>query len=54
MAERKKNRLMIQNNPSDSKSTLNTADEIRKLHDLLKEGIITQEEFDLQKKKIIS
>ncbi|MCZ2258601.1 SHOCT domain-containing protein [Sporosarcina sp. G11-34] len=31
-----------------------TADEIRKLHDLLSEGIITQEEFDNQKKKVIS
>ncbi|ARK32401.1 SHOCT domain-containing protein [Halalkalibacter krulwichiae] len=30
------------------------ADEIRKLHDLFKEGIITEEEFDIQKKKIIS
>lgn len=49
-----KSNQVIQNNINDSKPTLNTADEIRKLHDLLKEGIITQEEFDLQKKKIIS
>lgn len=32
----------------------NVADEIRKLYALLKEGILTQEEFDTQKKKIIS
>jgi hypothetical protein len=49
-----KSNQVIQNNINDSNSTFNTADEIRKLHDLLKEGIITQEEFDLQKKKIIS
>lgn len=27
--------------------------ELRKLHDLLKEGILTQEEFDAQKKKVL-
>ncbi|MDQ0482448.1 SHOCT domain-containing protein [Guptibacillus hwajinpoensis] len=31
-----------------------SADEIRKLHDLMKEGIITQEEFDSQKHKMFS
>lgn len=50
-----KSNQVIQNNINNSSSqSFNTADEIRKLHDLLKEGIITQEEFNLQKKKIIS
>ncbi|MCV9888772.1 SHOCT domain-containing protein [Metabacillus halosaccharovorans] len=49
-----KSKNVIQNNTDESNPTFNTADEIRKLHDLFKEGIITQEEFDLQKKKIIS
>ncbi|MER1958848.1 MAG: SHOCT domain-containing protein [Solibacillus sp.] len=49
-----KSKQLIQDNKSDSNSTYNIAEEIRKLHDLLKEGIISQEEFDLQKKKMIS
>lgn len=46
-----KNKNVIQNYNT---STTDTADEIRKLHDLFKEGIINQVEFDIQKKKIIS
>ncbi|MFU2014806.1 SHOCT domain-containing protein [Peribacillus butanolivorans] len=34
-------------------SNINTSEEIRKLYDLFKEGILTQEEFELQKKKLI-
>lgn len=49
-----KSKKSIQNNSNDANHNINTADEIRKLHELLKEGIITQDEFDLQKKKIIS
>ncbi|WP_288582378.1 MULTISPECIES: SHOCT domain-containing protein [Lysinibacillus] len=53
--EDKKNTIQSINNNNDNKiNPSNVADEIRKLHDLLKEGIINQEEFDLQKKKIIS
>lgn len=52
----KEDKSKVQSNKiNDNKTTTsNIADEIRKLHDLLKEGIITQEEFDSQKKKIIS
>ena len=32
---------------------MSTADEIKKLNDLLKERVITQEEFDLQKEKLL-
>lgn len=49
-----KSTQVIQNNINGTNATFNSADEIRKLHELLKEGIITQEEFDLQKKKIFS
>ncbi|MDA2381444.1 SHOCT domain-containing protein [Bacillus cereus] len=52
--EDKGNNIQINHNNVSNTSTSNFADEIRKLHDLLKEGIITQEEFDSQKKKIIS
>ena len=33
---------------------MSTADEIKKLNDLLKERVITQEEFDLQKEKLLN
>ena len=33
---------------------MSTADEIKKLNDLLKERVITQEEFDLQKEKVLN
>ena len=33
---------------------MSTADEIKKLNDLLKERVITQEEFDLQKNKLLN
>ena len=33
---------------------MSTADEIKKLNDLLKERVITQEEFDLQKDKLLN
>ena len=33
---------------------MSTADEIKKLNDLLKERVITQEEFDLEKKKLLN
>ena len=33
---------------------MSTADEIKKLNDLLKDRVITQEEFDLQKEKILN
>lgn len=39
---------------TDNQSTLSIADEIKKLHDLVKEGILTDEEFALQKEKILS
>lgn len=42
------------NNQEENTFNSNVADEIRKLYSLLEEGIITQEEFDMQKKKIIS
>ena len=33
---------------------MSTDDEIKKLNDLLKERVITQEEFDLQKEKLLN
>ena len=33
---------------------MSTADEIKKLNDLLKERVITQEEFDLQKERLLN
>ena len=33
---------------------MSTADEIKKLNDLLKDRVITQEEFDLQKEKLFN
>ena len=33
---------------------MSTADEIKKLNDLLKERVITQEEFDLHKEKLLN
>ena len=33
---------------------MSPADEIKKLNDLLKERVITQEEFDLQKEKLLN
>jgi len=33
---------------------MSTADEIKKLNDLLKERVISQEEFDLQKEKLLN
>ena len=33
---------------------MSTADEIKKLNDLLKDTVITQEEFDLQKEKLLN
>ena len=33
---------------------MSTADEIKKLNELLKERVITQEEFDLQKEKLLN
>ena len=33
---------------------MSTADEIKKLNDLLKERVITQEEFDLKKEKLLN
>ena len=32
---------------------MSTADEIKKLNDLLKDRVITQEEFDSQKEKLL-
>jgi len=32
---------------------MSTADEIKKLNDLLKEGLLTQEEYDSQKNKLL-
>ena len=32
---------------------MSTADEIKKLNDLLKEGLLTQEEYDSQKEKLL-
>lgn len=37
-----------------SGSSISVADELKKLSELLKEGIITQEDFDSQKNKLIS
>lgn len=48
-----KNNQVIQNNTNEYNPTFNTSDEIKKLHDLFLEGIITQDEFELQKKKLI-
>ena len=33
---------------------MSTADEIKKLNDLLRDRVITQEEFDLQKEKLLN
>lgn len=44
----------IEQNQNNNTPIYSNADEIRKLHDLLSEGIITQEEFNIQKGKIIS
>ena len=33
---------------------MSTADEIKKLNDLLKDRVITQEEFDIQKEKLLN
>ena len=33
---------------------MSTADDIKKLNDLLKDRVITQEEFDLQKEKLLN
>ena len=33
---------------------MSTADEIKKLNDLLKDRVITQQEFDLQKEKLLN
>ena len=33
---------------------MSTADEIKKLNDLLKDRVITQDEFDLQKDKLLN
>ena len=33
---------------------MSTADEIKKLNDLLRDRVITQEEFDLQKDKLLN
>ena len=33
---------------------MSTADEVKKLNDLLKDRVITQEEFDLQKEKLLN
>jgi hypothetical protein len=38
---------------TSNKSELSPADEIKKFSDLLKEGVITQEEFDSKKKKLL-
>ncbi len=38
----------------EKKSDSSVADEIKKLHELLKEGILTEEEFNAQKQKILS
>ena len=32
---------------------MSTADEIKKLNDLLKDGLLTQEEYDSQKEKLL-
>ena len=32
---------------------MSTADEIKKLNDLLKDGVLTQEEYDSQKNKLL-
>ena len=47
-----------ENNPTQSvdtntEQTLSVADELKKLKSLLDEGIITQEEFDAQKSKLL-
>lgn len=44
----------IEQRQNNNIPTYSSADEIRKLHDLLSDGIITQEEFESQKKKVIS
>ncbi|MFJ7982230.1 SHOCT domain-containing protein [Lysinibacillus xylanilyticus] len=36
-----------------AKTENNTSDEIRKLHELLKDGILTEEEFNNQKQKLL-
>lgn len=38
---------------SSNSSEISSADEIEKLHDLMKKGIITKEEFGIKKKKLL-
>ena len=41
-------------NQLPTKSTLSEADEIEKLHSLMKKGIISQKEFEQKKNKLLS
>lgn len=39
---------------SSNKSTYSDADEIEKLHSLMKKGVITQKEFEMKKKQLLN
>ena len=43
-----------QKKPTSNSSNISIADEIKKLHTLVQDGILTEEEFALQKEKILS
>lgn len=50
----KKNKIINQNTYIASSSNISVADELKKFKELLDQGVITQEEFDNQKQKLIN
>lgn len=46
--------IKIAVNTNQSGGSMSVADELKKLKDLLDQGIITQEEFDAQKRKLMA
>jgi len=47
-------RKLIKENKGETKSEGNVAEEIEKLHSLMKKGILTKEEFETKKKKLLN
>lgn len=43
----------VKQNPAPSEPTASTADEVRKLSDLLEQGLITREQFDAQRDRLL-
>jgi TM2 domain-containing membrane protein YozV len=48
------NTIVVNNQTHDSRSTGSIAEELSKLHDLKSKGILTDEEFENHKRKILS